>query len=181
MNKPHLAFALLMATLLSACDTYNYQRADTVAALQVALTDPSWDGYAIPSGQQCKKFGGDGATPPLKISGMPEGTNAVIIAFSDRSWFLMDHGGQGMIGLWTGNSFSSVEIPAVAGESFVLPRGLFLEQEHKGGRGAPGAYLPPCSGGRGNRYVAEVMAVHKGTGGQRTQLLAKGEIFLGRY
>ncbi|WP_461516715.1 hypothetical protein [Porticoccus sp.] len=181
MKKLRLAALLAAAGALSACDSYDYTRVDQVLPLQVSLADPSWDGFAIPEGQQCRKFGGDGATPRLLVSGIPEGANAVIVAFSDRSWLLMNHGGHGMLGLWTGGLSDSVGIPAITGESFELPSGMFIEQPHRGGRGAPGAYLPPCSGGRGHRYVAEAMAVHKGTGGQPTQLLAEGEILLGRY
>ncbi|MEZ5529634.1 MAG: hypothetical protein R3E57_06825 [Porticoccaceae bacterium] len=181
MKKLRLAALLAAAGALSACDTFDYQTTAEVMPLQVSLADPAWDGQAIPAGQQCKKFGGNGATPPLKISGIPEGANAVIVAFSDRSWFLMDHGGHGMIGFWTGGLLDSVEIPAIAGETFELPQGVFLERQHQGGRGAPGAYLPPCSGGRGNRYFAEVAAVFKGSGDEPTRLLAEGEVFLGRY
>jgi len=181
MKRIPMAALLVLASVLSGCDTFEYQLADRVAELQVSLADPAWDGYAIPEGQQCKKFGGHGATPLLKVSGIPDEANAVIVAFSDRSWFLMDHGGHGMIGLWTGRLHNSIEIPVVAGESFDLPKGMFLEQAHQGGRGEPGAYLPPCSGGRGNRYFAEVAAVYKGTGDEPTQLLASGEVFLGHY
>lgn len=181
MNKILVATTLIMTVVLSACDSYENSRADQILPLQVSLADPSWSGFTIPEGQQCRKFGGNGATPRLLVSGIPEGANAVIVAFSDRSWFLMNHGGHGMIGLWTGYAHNRVEIPSVAGETFDLPSGIFIEQPHRGGRGEPGAYLPPCSGGRGNRYVAEVMAVHKGTGDEPTWLLAEGEISMGRY
>jgi hypothetical protein len=181
MKKFSLAVVVTAAFALTACDTFDYQSADQVMPLQVSLADSAWDGTAIPEGQQCKKFGGHGATPPLTISGIPESANAVIVAFSDRSWFLMDHGGHGMIGKWTAGAGGSVEIPAIAGESFELPKGMFLEREHQGGRGEPGAYLPPCSGGRGNRYFAEVAAVHREASGETTQLLARGEVFLGHY
>lgn len=181
MKKLRLAAMLALATTLSACDTFDYPIADQVETLQVGLADPAWNGAEVPEGQQCKKFGGHGATPPLQVSGIPQGANAVIVAFSDRSWFLMDHGGHGMIGKWTAGSDGSIFIPAIAGESFELPEGMFLEREHQGGRGEPGAYLPPCSGGRGNRYFAEVVAVRKEAGDEPSQLLAKGEVFLGRY
>ena len=32
--------------------------------LIVEFADSAWDGVTIPKGQHCKKFGGDGSTPP---------------------------------------------------------------------------------------------------------------------
>ncbi len=43
-------------------------------------------------------------------------------------------------------------------------------------------YLPPCSGGRGNLYSAEVLAVFKSeTDTSENRLLARGYIALGHY
>ncbi|MEJ2115542.1 MAG: hypothetical protein P8X88_05730 [Gammaproteobacteria bacterium] len=59
----------------------------------VSFADATWDGTKIPRGQQCKKFGGNGSTPIFNVDNIPIGTNAVILEFSDRSFFLMNHGG----------------------------------------------------------------------------------------
>ncbi|MEJ2115543.1 MAG: hypothetical protein P8X88_05735 [Gammaproteobacteria bacterium] len=59
---------------------------------------------------------------------------------------------------------------------------VFIEEEHRGSRGEEGAYLPPCSGGRGNHYYAEVKAVFKDENNKsNSKLLGFGEIYLGEY
>ena len=54
--------------------------------LQVSFADPIWTGKKIPKGQHCRKFGGNGATPELKVSGIPEGTTAILVEFNDASF-----------------------------------------------------------------------------------------------
>ena len=53
--------------------------------LDVSFADASWTGKKIPKGQHCRKFGGDGATPELMVSGIPEGTTAILVEFNDAS------------------------------------------------------------------------------------------------
>lgn len=178
-----LVLIILVAVgLLVGCAFSEYTAVESPSELKVSFIDISWDGEHIPEGQHCKKFGGNGSTPSLKIENIPLSSNAIIIEFSDRSFFLMNHGGHGKIGIWLDEQHTSVVIPSVAGETTVVPDGLFIEKQHRGSRGKEGAYLPPCSGGRGNRYYAEVKAVYKDRKNKKeSKLLALGEIYLGEY
>lgn len=182
MGKYAKGLLLLAAGLLGACTSASYRSVANPVRLQVAFADPQWDGRTVPAGQRCRWAGGNGSTPPLRVDNIPRGANALLVAFSDRSYFLMDHGGHGEIGLWLHGTPASVTIPAVAGESLELPEGMFVERKHQGWlRGHGGAYLPPCSGGRGHRYYATVKAVYKAADGGESRLLGEQSIELGEY
>lgn len=60
---------------------------------------------------------------------------------------------------------------------------MFVERPHQGWlRGDGGAYLPPCSGGRGHSYYATVKAVYKARrAGEESRLLGERVIELGKY
>ncbi len=178
-----VAAILIALALLGSCGTTDYTRPDTVSQLSVALSEKHWDGVRIPTGQQCIKFAGHGASPTLIVSNIPKGAEAIIVEFSDRSWFPMNHGGHGKLGIKVKPGQHKITIPSVPGETFNLPQqNLFIFQPHRGGRGKPGAYLPPCSGGRGNQYFADVKAVRKlEINNQTAELLAEGSLFLGSY
>ncbi|MES9854460.1 MAG: hypothetical protein ABW170_21815 [Candidatus Thiodiazotropha sp. L084R] len=150
-------------------------------SLSATITDPIWNGRQIPSGQQCNKFGGTGATPPLSISQIPAGANAIVMEYSDRTYQPMDHGGHGKIGFRIQSGTSTVAIPSVKGHTFDLPEDFFLIEAQK----APswdkeGAYLPPCSGGKGNEYYVTIKAVSESNGGIR-KILSEVELPLGQY
>lgn len=149
--------------------------------LDVSLADPAWNGKLVPAGQQCGKFGGKGATPLLSIRQIPEGANAVVMEYSDRSYQPMDNGGHGKIGFRIQPDSTTVNIPSVAGHQFDLPDDFFLIEAHQ----APtwdkeGAYLPPCSGGKGNDYYVTVKAV-KEVDGDIQEVLGEVEVALGKY
>lgn len=182
MNKSMLSVLALLA-LLGGCASSGYAPVERPATLQVAFADPQWDGRTVPVAQRCRWAGGNGSTPLLRVSGIPAGANALLVEFSDRSYFLMDHGGHGKLGLWLTPGQSSVTVPSVAGESLDLPAGMFVERKHQGWlRGDGGAYLPPCSGGRGHSYYATVKAVYKASAaGEQSRLLGERTIEMGRY
>ncbi|MCU7885549.1 MAG: hypothetical protein KZQ82_15265 [Candidatus Thiodiazotropha sp. (ex Lucinoma annulata)] len=149
--------------------------------LSVSLTDPAWDGKTVPVGQQCEKFGGKGITPLLTIQQIPEGASAIIMEYSDRTYQPMDHGGHGKFGYRIQPNSTAVNIPSVAGHTFNLPNNFFLIEAQR----APtwdkeGAYLPPCSGGKGNDYYVTVKAVMEVDGGIR-KVLGEAELPLGKY
>ena len=182
MGKGVKVLILLAVGLLCACTSASYRPVANPVHLQVAFADPQWDGRTVPVGQRCRWAGGNGSTPPLRVDGIPRAANDLLVEFSDRSYFLMDHGGHGEIGLWLRGTPASVTIPAVAGESLELPEGMFVERKHQGWlRGHGGAYLPPCSGGRGHRYYATVKAVYKSADGGESRLLGEQNIELGEY
>ena len=171
--------SLSFALLLMGAIVPGAQAAD----LQVSLADPAWDGKKIPKGQQCTKFGGKGATPALRVENIPVGANAVIVEFNDRNYQPLSwNGGHGKIGFWVPEGASSAVLPSVPGETKDLPEGSFVEKRNRatGGYARPG-YLPPCSGGRGHSYFAEVKAVKKVEGKKKPEVLAKAKIKLGRY
>jgi hypothetical protein len=162
--------------ILMSCNVY----ADNTP-LNVSLANPAWDGKKIPVGQQCDKFGGKGATPMLAIHPIPVGTNAIVMEYSDRSYQPMDHGGHGKFGYRIQSNISTVNIPSVSGHTFELPKGFFLIEAQR----APtwdkaGAYLPPCSGGKGNEYYVTVKAVREVNGGIR-EVLREAKVVLGKY
>ena len=170
--------------LLAACQTSGYEAAsDNLPSLTVSFADAAWDGMAVPKGQQCSKFGGSGATPSLVVAGVPDGANAVIVEFNDRSYMeLSSDGGHGKVGFWIKGG-GTVTLPSVAGETSRLPEGVFVEAKNRAtGSYATAGYLPPCSGGKGNAYFADVKAVYKAKSDKETsKLLATGGIELGKY
>ena len=157
---------------------------DALAAdLEVSLADPAWDGKKIPKGQQCTKFGGKGATPAMQVGNIPAEANAIIVEFNDRNYQPLSwNGGHGKIGFRIAEGSGSALLPSVPGETDDLPEGSFVEKRNRatGGYARPG-YLPPCSGGRGHSYFAEVKAVKKVEGKKKPEVLAKAKIKLGRY
>lgn len=150
--------------------------------LVVEFADATWTGDRIPDGQHCKKFGGNGSTPSLKISGIPAEANAIVIEFNDRSFQPLSYdGGHGTIGYVIEPGVGDVTLPAVPGGTSDMPDGVWLEKKNRatGAWSSPG-YLPPCSGGRNNTYEAEVYAVVRDADGDYEDV-AEGEIRLGRY
>ena len=90
--------------------------AASAAELTVAFADPAWTGDRIPEGQHCKKFGGNGATPPLIVSGIPTGTNAIVVEFNDKSFSkLSSGGGHGKIGFLIPDGATEATLIAVPG------------------------------------------------------------------
>jgi len=151
------------------------------ADLTVAFADPAWTGDKIPAGQHCKKFGGSGATPPLTISNIPPEANAIVVEFNDKSYQQLSYdGGHGKIGFHITPGAGEATLPAVPGGTSDMPDGVWLVKKNRatGAWTSPG-YLPPCSGGRGNKYAAEVYAVI--LEGDEYEDIAEGEITLGRY
>ena len=73
------------------------------------------------------------------------------------------------------------ELVAVPGGTKKMPDGVWLVKKNRatGGWYSKG-YLPPCSGGKGNRYVADVLAVKK-ISKKKYDVLSKTRIDPGRY
>ncbi|WP_228848863.1 hypothetical protein [Halocynthiibacter styelae] len=147
------------------------------AEMQVVLTG-GWDGNRVPDGQQCTLFGGNGSTPPMRITGMPAGTAMIVAEYNDRSYQpLSRNGGHGTIGYAV--SGDSADLPAVPGlTDRNLPRGVQVIKKARGtGEYASDGYMPPCSGGRGNRYTVDLHAVD--AGGNTLERLRR--VPIGRY
>ena len=171
--------------VLAACQTTGgYEPvSENLPQLTVSFADAAWNGKTVPAGQHCTKFGGKGATPALVVAGVPVGANAIIVEFNDRSYSpLSSDGGHGKIGFSVSGG-GKVTLASVPGETDDFPQGVFLEARNRatGSYARPG-YLPPCSGGKGNSYFADVKAVYKAkTKDETSKLLATGKIELGKY
>lgn len=169
--------AYLFALSLFVVGTANAE--DT---LTVSLADPAWNGKKVPTAQVCKKFGGNNASSPvLTVDGIPADADALVLSFNDESYTPMDKGGHGIVRI-AHNKGATEQLPAVPGETDTLPTGMSVVTKHRGTgwSGTGGAYLPPCSGGRGNTYSVDVSAVKTSADGSSVTL-AKGKIVMGKY
>lgn len=149
-----LGTACIAAFALSAAPAFGQDGFD------VAFADAAWDGQTIPEGQHCPLQDGEGATPALDLSGLPEGTASIEIAFNDESYEPMNNGGHGTIGFAVEPVDGVVSLPSVPGATEDLPEGVSLAEPNRteGDFLTPG-YMPPCSGGRGNTYSADISAL----------------------
>lgn len=131
------------------------------SAVEVKLADSAWDGMKVPAGQQCQKFGGDNpSTPKLMISAIPAGSDSIVLAYSDRDSKKMNNGGHGIMSYKLDGMMTSVEVPSVPGHSFDMPANFTMIEKHRGaGWDKEGAYMPPCSGGKGHAYYVTVKAM----------------------
>ena len=171
--KNTYAFSFLLLVVSTAC---------AEEELSVTLADPAWNGKNIPVDQVCNKFGGIQAkSPALKIEGIPADADALLLSFNDESYAPMDKGGHGVVLVQLKNS-STAQVQSIPGETDMLPTGISVVKKHRGTgwSGTGGAYLPPCSGGRGNKYSIDISAIKGGTDGSGTTV-AKGKIVIGSY
>jgi hypothetical protein len=148
------------------------------APMSASFADPAWNGQKVPDKQWCQKFGGSGATPALTLANVPAGTSAVVLAFNDETYEAMNNGGHGAVRFAVTPTNGAVSLPSVPGETDALPAGVTTEKAHLASdySGTGGAYLPPCSGGKGNTYTATVTAL--GAGDAK---LGETRIVLGTY
>lgn len=140
------------------------------------LNGGGWDGVKVPAGQQCKKFGGEGSTPPLLVSGIPAGTERLVVEFNDLDYEpLSKDGGHGVVAFAHGGG-STARLTSVKGGTATMPAGVTLVAATRapGDFASPG-YLPPCSGGRNHVYSATVKAEKAGA------VLATTTVKLGAY
>lgn len=190
MEKPMNGFTvvlsivvLLFVSVATGCVAIGkYKAVSNPAELRVSFVDMSWDGKRVPKGQQCNRDNGEGATPPIVVDNIPAGANAIIMEFSDASSSNMNFGGHGKIGYRIPKNKTRVTIPSVAGHTFDLPNGFFMVAAHVNPAwDKAGAYLPPCSGGRGNRYYVTVKAVYDAPKGEQSTMLGKAKLQMGTY
>ena len=181
MKKHYRLFLAICLVLFTSCTSVS--AADPAGKMQANFADAKWDGKTIPYAQQCARDNGKGATPPLIIKNIPAETTALIFEYSDRSYTPMDNGGHGKIGYTIAAGTSEANIPSVPGHTFSLPEGFFLvAAQTNPSWDKAGAYLPPCSGGRGNYYYVTIKAVAQSADkSQKYRVLATTKLELGRY
>lgn len=146
-----------------------------LAGMNVTLDAP-WDGETIPAGEVCALQGGDGMTPPMTLSGLPEGTISIAVDYNDISYPPMAfNGGHGSIGFAV--SGGNAQLLPVSAMSDDLPEGVWVISPGRGrGQYASLGYMPPCSGGNGHIYQAVVKAI-----GADGAVLDEVRVILGRY
>ncbi len=179
-----LVLALSVYLILYSCTGKPVHRPFTILNdLTINFTDTAWNGKTIPVGQQCPAFGGKGATPGLSIQNIPPKANALILTFSNISHISLDRGGMGQIGYRFKQGTPDVTLPPIPGSTFDLPEPFFVIAAHqKPFQNKPGAYLPPCSGGKGDHYSLIVKALWlPESPDMPPEILGQGKISLGRY
>ncbi len=179
-----LTAAVVALLIVCGCASGPVHRPFTILYdLKISFTDTTWNGKTIPAGQQCPAFGGKGATPGLSIGNIPAKANALILAFNNMSELSLDNGGQGRIGYRFTQGTQTITLPPVPGNTFDLPEPFFVIAAHrKPFQSKPGAYLPPCSGGKGDYYYLIVKAIWlPDSTDMPPEILGQGKIPLGRY
>ena len=155
--------------------------ASPARAMDVSFADAAWDGKTVPAGQQCQKFGGKSpGTPRFEISQIPSGTTEIVFEYSDRDYAPMDKGGHGIVAYKLSGPTTEVVVPSLPGHTFDLSSPFSGVKAHQApGWDKAGAYLPPCSGGKGNNYYVTIKAV--GTKGSEKKVLAENVIEMGKF
>ena len=150
--------------------------ASAAAADMTVRLGGGWDGKKIPSGQHCTVHGGKGSTPPMTVSNLPSGTAWIYVEYNDRDYApLSKKGGHGVIGYPV--SGATADLYSVPGLASKLPGKAKVISAARGtGAYKSGGYMPPCSGGKGNRYFAIVKAI-SASGKQ----IDKQRVEIGRY
>ena len=189
MRKQFLVFLALSA--LCGCAEYpEYPDADT---LSVEFVQPSvwgtgsWFSVHFPASQLCQAEGGQGKTPTLYVSGIPDEANLILLEINDVSDPALAHnGGLGTIGFYHNENEETQVLLPVSGGVSVFPEKerlyAFKEKTNRVNESKGFAYYPPCKQ-RGGKYYATVKAVRR-TGAfdtQKTEILAVGSIYLGKH
>lgn len=147
-----MEFIMLMTLILVLSFSTN------ASAIDIEFADTAWDGVKVPEGQQCQKFGGNNpSTPEWIVTDIPVGSNVIVLEYSDRDSKKMNNGGHGMMSFTIDSTAEKVEIPSIPGHTFEIPSEFTMIEAHRGaGWDEAGAYMPPCSGGKGNAYYVTI-------------------------
>lgn len=169
-----------MVLLMSAFSIATAQASEK-NRLFASLADSAWDGVKIPDGQQCAKFSGKGESPRIRVNNIPPRTDAIVVEFSDETYEPMRDGGHGKVGYYVDKRMTEVTVPPIKGHTFDLPESFFVVEPQRAPQwDTAGAYLPPCSGGKGNTYAATIKAVRL-MNGRVVETMADTNLILGKY
>ena len=182
--KKTLLTSLAIATIFTACA--KYEPSPNMVNLKASFTDSKWNAETVPKDEVCQRYNKKGGnTPSITIQNLPQGTNKVILTFSDNNpSSQMTNGGHGIISYKVSEVSNSLIIPSVKGQTFDLPKNFNSEVAHQAGRWGfkAGAYLPPCSGGKGNPYSVKIQTIKEYTdSNKKPMLLGETDLSLGRY
>ena len=150
----------VVASLLAICFSNL-----NAASLKAKFADTDlWNGKIVPEEMVCSDYNFEaGSTPEITLQNIPKNTNKIILVFSDETFKGMSDGGHGVISYHLDSGLKEVTIPSIQGETFDLPDEFTSLVAHRGvnfGK-EEGAYLAPCSGGKGNTYSVIIQAVDK--------------------
>ena len=160
---------LMLGVLISLAGT------PALAEMSVKL-EGGWDGKKVPEGQQCSLQGGNGSTPPMRLSNIPKGAKWIYVEYNDRDYQpLSSKGGHGIIGYPVKGP--SAHLYPVQGMKPKLKGGAeVIKKARSTGKYSSQGYLPPCSGGRNSRYFAVIKAIDL-----NGKVLEKIKVNIGRY
>lgn len=165
------SFVLVMFLAISTWFAPNNAFADT---LEVQLLDGSWDGKTIPKIGVCLRRGGEGFSPKIGISMIPEKTKSIRLMFTDLNYG--KEGGHGGIETKI-NGESKITVPSFRDN---LPTGFTGIKKHHCKKcreiGGSHYYNGPCSPQRKHLYKVFVYALDN-----NGKILAKGNLVLGEY
>jgi|TARA_R110002050_G_scaffold258602_1_gene397972 hypothetical protein len=165
--------------IYSALSSLLFSSSLLASDIEVSFTDKKWDGKIIPLDEVCSNYNVEaGSTPGLYIENLPDGAKKVILKFNDKTFTKMDNGGHGILSFDIEEDVTNVEIPPQIGETFELDEGFSVVNAHTGTRFGKqeGAYLAPCSGGKGNTYTVDISILNSDG-----KVLASKELVLGKY
>lgn len=150
----------------------------SAAGLSATFVDDMWKKSAVPKSEVCSKFNTKaGSTPAITLENIPVNTTKIVLAFSDETFKGMRDGGHGVIAYKVPKNSSTVTIPSIKGETFDLAKKFSSVIKHRAEKygKTPGAYLAPCSGGKGNIYSVSIKAMNE------EQVLDSTNLTLGTY
>lgn len=178
------SLAIAGSVLLTGC-AGGYEVSPNMVNLNAKFANSNWDGKKVPKEGVCiyhEKSAGN--SPAITISNLPLSTNKIVLSFSDKSNMTMDNGGHGVVSYKVTKSSKNITIPSFKSETYNLPVGFESIRGHNAVQynRDPGAYLGPCSGGKGNSYSVLIEAIQEFKDDKKKSLLlGKTNLSLGRY
>lgn len=130
--------------------------------MDATLSDPRWDGVRVPEEARCGRPDGSAPaqSPALRVTGMPQGTDALLLAFNDVDYEpLATGGGHGVLRVEVPPGVTDIDVPAVPELTDTgLPAGVSVHAHNRGR--SPIGYRAPCGGGdKAHQYEVVVTAL----------------------
>jgi len=185
MKKILLSSLAVAGTVLLTGCAGGYEVSPNMVELNAKFAESKWDGKSVPKDGVCLDNDSNaGNSPSIIVGNLPTNTNKIVLSFSDKSNMSMDNGGHGVVAYRIKEGNSMATIPSFRSETYTLPTNFESVRGHSGAQWGktPGAFLAPCSGGRGNSYSVMIEAIHDYEGDdKKSLLLGKTNLKLGRY